>query len=126
MPRNTLIVGGILIVLGVVSYVASAFASVTALIPAFLGVVLVICGLIALKKPMLGVHVALVVALLGLVGTFMNVLKIGEVFAGTAERPLAVIVSAITFVLLLIYIALGVRSFVAARRWKKADAVSQG
>jgi hypothetical protein len=126
MPRNTLIVGGILIVLGVVSYVASAFASVTALIPAFLGVVLVICGLIALKKPMLGVHVALVVALLGLVGTFMNVVKIGEAFAGTAERPLAVIVSAITFVLLLIYIALGVRSFVAARRWKKADAVSQG
>ncbi|MET0715336.1 MAG: hypothetical protein ABWY23_02200 [Mycetocola sp.] len=125
MPRNTLIVGGVLIVLGVVSYVASAFASVTALIPAFLGVVLVICGLIALKKPMLGIHVALVVALLGLVGTFMNVLKIGEVFAGTAERPLAVVVSAITFVLLLIYIALGVRSFVAARRWKKADAVSQ-
>ncbi|SFN38277.1 hypothetical protein [Mycetocola miduiensis] len=125
MPRNTLIAGGVLVVLGVISYVASAFASVTALIPAFLGVVLVICGLIARKKPMLGVHVALVVALLGLVGTFMNVLKIGEVFAGTAERPLAVVVSAITFVLLLIYIALGVRSFVAARRWKKADAISQ-
>jgi hypothetical protein len=126
MPRNTLIVGGILIVLGAISYVASAFASWTALIPSFLGVVLVICGLIALRKPMLGVHAALVVALLGLAGTLMNVVKLGEVFAGTAERPLAVIVSAITFVLLLIYIVLGVRSFIAARRWKNADAARQG
>jgi hypothetical protein len=125
MPRNTLIVGGILIVLGVVSYVASAFASLTALIPSLLGVVLVICGLIALKKPMLGIHVALVVALLGLAGTVMNVVKLGEVFAGTAERPLAVIVSAITFVLLLIYIGLGVRSFITARRWKTAEAASE-
>jgi lysylphosphatidylglycerol synthetase-like protein (DUF2156 family) len=125
MPRNTLIVGGILVVLGVVSYVATAFASWTALIPSILGVVLVICGLVALRKPMLGVHAALVVALLGLAGTLMNVLKLGEVFAGTAERPLAVVVSAITFVLLLIYIALGVRSFIAARRWKNENAVSQ-
>jgi hypothetical protein len=125
MPRNTLIVGGILVVLGVVSYVATAFASWTALIPSILGVVLVICGLVALHKPMLGVHAALVVALLGLAGTLMNVLKLGEVFAGTAERPLAVVVSAITFVLLLIYIALGVRSFIAARRWKNENAVSQ-
>jgi hypothetical protein len=125
MPRNTLIVGGILVVLGVVSYVATAFASWTALIPSILGVVLVICGLVALRKPMLGVHAALVVALLGLAGTLMNVLKLGEVFAGTAERPLAVVVSAITFVLLLIYIALGVRSFIAARRWKSENAVSQ-
>ncbi|WP_411720747.1 hypothetical protein [Mycetocola sp.] len=126
MPRNTLIVGAILIVLGAISYVASAFASWTALIPSFLGVVLVICGLIALRKPMLGVHAALVVALLGLAGTLMNVLKLGEVFAGTAERPLAVIVSAVTFVLLLIYIVLGVRSFLAARRWKNADSARQG
>jgi hypothetical protein len=125
MPRNTLIVGGILIVLGGVSYVASAFASWTALIPSLLGAVLVICGLLALKKPMLGIHVALVVALLGLAGTVMNVVKLGDVFAGTAERPLAVIVSAITFVLLLIYIGLGVRSFIAARRWKTAEAASE-
>ncbi|HEV7849409.1 MAG TPA: hypothetical protein VGO88_08825 [Mycetocola sp.] len=125
MPRNTLIVGGVLIVLGVISYIASAFASWTALIPSILGAVLVVCGLLALTKPKLGIHIALVVALLGLAGTLMNVLKLGEVFAGTAERPLAVIVSAITFVLLLIYIVLGVRSFIAARRWRNPDAASQ-
>ena len=46
----------------------------------------------------------------------MNVLKLGDLFAGTAERPAAVIISTVTFVLLIIYIILGIRSFIAARR----------
>jgi hypothetical protein len=46
----------------------------------------------------------------------MNVAKIGQVFAGTAERPAAIIVSTVMFVVLVAYVALGVRSFVAARR----------
>ena len=56
------------------------------------------------------------VALLGAVGSLMNVVKIGQVFAGTAERPSAVVVSTIMFVVLVAYIVLGVRSFIAARR----------
>ena len=47
MQRLTLVIGGILVVLGVVAYVATGAASVTALIPAFVGLLLVICGLIA-------------------------------------------------------------------------------
>lgn len=119
MPRLTLILGAILVVLGVISYIATAFASWTALIPAILGVVLFALGLLALKRQKLGIHIALVVALVGAAGTLMNVLQLGSVFAGTAERPAAVIVSTITFLLLLIYIGLGVRSFVAARRWRR-------
>lgn len=46
----------------------------------------------------------------------MNVVKIGQVFAGTAQRPTAIVVSTIMFVVLVGYVALGVRSFVAARR----------
>ncbi|MBN9606830.1 MAG: hypothetical protein J0G30_09490, partial [Actinomycetales bacterium] len=72
------------------------------------------------EKPGTGhIHIALVVALLGVAGTLMNVLQLGSVFAGTAERPAAVLVSTITFLLLIVYIALGVRSFVVARRWRR-------
>jgi hypothetical protein len=63
-----------------------------------------------------------VVALAGVAGTLMNVVKLGDVFAGTAERPVAVIVSTVTFVLLIAYIVLGVRSFIQARRWKQEAA----
>lgn len=119
MPKLTIALGAVLVVLGVIAYIATEFASWTALIPAILGAVLAIFGFVALKKQSLGVHIALVVALAGLAGTFMNVLKIGEVFAGTAERPAAIIFSAVTFVLLLAYIVYGVISFIRARRWSK-------
>lgn len=122
MPRITIGLGAILIALGVIAYIATAFASWTALIPAILGVVILVSGLIGVKNQKLGIHIGLVVALLGVFGTAMNVIKLGELFAGTAERPAAVIVSTITFVLLIAYIVIGIRSFIAARRWKKANA----
>ena len=61
-------------------------------------------------------------AVLGVVGTSMNVMELGELFAGEAERPAAVVVSSITFVLLIVYIIVGVRSFIQARRWKDSRA----
>lgn len=121
MAKTTIGLSIILILLGVIGWLVTAMASWTALIPAILGVVLLICGIIGLRSPKIGVHIALVVALLGVIGTFMNVLKLGELFAGTAERPTAVIVSTITFVLLIVYIVAGVRSFIAARRNKSAS-----
>lgn len=118
MPVLTIILGAVLVVLGVISYIVTDFASWTALIPAILGLILGIFGFVALKKQSLGVHIALLVAVLGLAGTLMNVLKIGELFDGTAERPAAIIFSAITFVLLLAYLVYGIISFIRARRWK--------
>jgi len=116
MPRITIGLGTILIAIGVIAYIATAFASWTALIPAILGAVILICGLIGLKRPKVGIHIALVVAVLGILGTGMNVLELGELFAGDAERPAAVITSTLTFVLLIIYVIYGVRSFIAARK----------
>jgi hypothetical protein len=118
MTRLTIVIGAVLVVLGVVAYVATAAASVTALIPSLVGLLLLACAAVA-RKPEWhkhGIHAALVVALLGALGTLMNVARIGEVFAGTAERPAAVIVSTLMFVILVVYIVAGVRSFVAARR----------
>lgn len=122
MPRITIGLGAILIALGVIAYIATDFASWTALIPSILGLVILVSGLIGLKSQKIGIHIGLVVALLGVLGTAMNVIKLGELFAGTAERPAAVVVSTITFVLLIVYIVVGVRSFIAARRWKAAVA----
>jgi hypothetical protein len=118
MTRLTVVIGSVLVVLGVVGYAATAAASVTALIPSLVGVLMLLCAAAA-RKPgwhRHGIHAALVVALLGALGTLMNVVRIGEVFAGTAERPAAVIESTVMFVLLVGYLVMGVRSFVAARR----------
>jgi hypothetical protein len=118
MTRLTFVIGSVLVVLGVVAYTATAAVSVTALIPSLFGVLLLVCAAVA-RKPEWhrhGIHAALVVALLGALGTLMNVARIGQLFAGTAERPAAVIESTLMFVLLVGYIAMGVRSFVAARR----------
>ncbi|GAA1550461.1 MULTISPECIES: hypothetical protein [Brevibacterium] len=120
MPRTTIGLGIVLIAVGVIAYVATAFASWTALIPAILGAVILICGLIGLKNQKLGIHIALVVAILGIFGTAMNVMQVGALIAGEAERPAAVITSIITFVLLIVYVVMGVRSFIAARRWKNS------
>lgn len=123
MPRITIGVGVLLIIVGVIAYFTSGATSWTALIPAILGVLILIGGLIGLKSPKIGVHAGLVLALLGIVGTFMNVMQLGALFAGEAERPAAVIASTVTFVVLVVYVVLGVRSFIRASRWKRvADA----
>ena len=118
MTRLTFATGGILTALGIVAFVATGAASVTALIPTFVGLLLLVCAALA-RRPALrrhSIHAALVIAVLGAAGSLMNVVKLGEVFAGTAQRPSAVVVSTIMFVLLVVYIIMGVRSFIAARR----------
>ncbi|MDN5746472.1 MAG: hypothetical protein L0H31_15325 [Nocardioidaceae bacterium] len=117
MPRITIGLGIVLVAVGVIAYIATGFASWTALIPAILGAVILACGLIGMKNQKAGIHIALVVAILGILGTGMNVLQIGALVAGEAERPAAVITSIITFVLLIVYVILGIRSFITARRW---------
>ncbi|ACV80321.1 hypothetical protein [Nakamurella multipartita] len=118
MTTITLAAGAVLTVLGIAGYALSGAASLTALIPALVGVLLAICGVLARQDKLRrhAIHAALAVALLGALGSLMNVVKIGQVFAGTAQRPTAVVVSTIMFLILVAYLAVGVRSFVAARR----------
>ena len=61
-------------------------------------------------------HTALVIALIAALASLRNVARLGDLLAGTAMNPAAVLLSTIMFVLLAGYIAAGVRSFVAARR----------
>jgi hypothetical protein len=118
MTTITLAVGAVLTVLGIAGYALTGAASPTALIPSLVGVLILACGVLARQEKLRkhAIHAALAVALLGALGSLMNVVKIGQVFAGTAERPTAIIVSTVMFVVLIGYIGWGVRSFVAARR----------
>lgn len=118
MTALTQVLGAVLIVVGVVGYVGTGAASVTALLPALLGAALLVCGLLARREPLHrhAIHAALVFALLGLLGTLPMVFAIGDAVAGTAERPAAVIASTVTALLCLVYVAFGVWSFIAARR----------
>lgn len=122
MARLTQIIGALLVVTGVAAYVATAASSVTALIPAFVGAPILICGVIAANRSAHrhAIHVALAIALLGALGSLMNVVKVGQLITGTAERPAAILTSVILFVLCAVYVAFGVRSFVAARRARVA------
>ena len=122
MTRLTTIVGALLVATGVVAYVVTSASSVTALIPAFVGGLFLICAAVA-NRPALhrqGIHAALVVALIGALGSLMNVVKVGELVAGTAERPAAIVTSLILFVLCVVYLVIGIRSFVAARKARAA------
>lgn len=115
MPATTRYFGLILIVLGVASYVLTGRTSVTALIPALFGAVLVICALVARNEAARkhAMHAAVAVGLIGALAALGR--GVPAALDGGATRP-AVLSQLVMGVLLLIYVALGVQSFIAARK----------
>jgi uncharacterized membrane protein len=111
MAKVTQLVGAILVAVGVVAYVATGFASVTALLPSLLGLVIGVLGILAARidAGRHAIHAALVVALLGLLGSLRPL-------GGLADAEAAAVTSLVTVLVLVVYLALGVRSFVSARR----------
>jgi hypothetical protein len=122
MPRITIAFALVYIVLGVAGFFLTGAAHMTALIPAFIGIVLLVLGLLGgnEKLRMHVMHAALLIGLLALLGTARSLLKLPAAFDGTAERPEAVFAQAATAVLSVVYLAVGVRSFIAARRARSA------
>lgn len=116
MFRLTVVVGFVLVAMGFIGYLVTGASSPTALIPSLVGLVLFGCLAVARARHALGLHLALAVALLGALGALPNVLKTGQLLDGTAERPTAVVVSTLMFLVLVGYLVAGVRSFVVARR----------
>lgn len=112
----TQLVGFILLVIGAGTWLYTGLSEVTALIPAVLGLVLLAAGTLAERNEALrmhAMHVALLVALLGLGGTVPTALGTGTM--GDAGDT-AQIEAVLTAVLLVVYLLIGVRSFVVARR----------
>lgn len=123
MAKLTILIGVLLIAVGLTGYYATGGVSVTALIPAFIGLVVAALGAIALKEGARkhALHAALAVALLGFLGTASALLKLPALVAGgEVERPAAVVSRVVTALLCALLIGLGVRSFVAARRGRAA------
>jgi len=115
MPSTTRKFGLLLIVLGVASWVTTGRTSVTALIPAIFGAIMVVCALVARNEPMRkhAMHAAVAVALIGALASLAR--AIPAVMDGGVSRP-AVISQIAMSVILLVYVYLGVQSFIAARK----------
>ena len=122
MPNTTMLFGLILIVLGVVGYVATGGVSITALIPALFGVVLAALGWLGRNERYRkhAMHVAVMVGLLGFLGTARGLMALPRLASGEGvERPAAVAAQGLMAILMIVYVALGVRSFIAARRARR-------
>jgi hypothetical protein len=113
MAQTSVIVGGVLVMLGAVGYVITDMVSLTALIPAAFGLVIILLGIMAYRpsRTKLAMHIAMVVALVGIVGSAGGLVDVVRGAFGPAA-----IARAIMAVVLALYLALGVRSFIAARR----------
>lgn len=123
IPRTTLIYAVLLIFLGLWGYFASGAASITALIPAFFGMVFLPLGILArrekLKKHI--THVAILLALVAIAGTVGAVGKGYLLVTGeTVENSLAIISKSIMAVLSIGYLFVCIKSFIDARRTMSA------
>lgn len=122
MPGTAIICGILLIVVGLAGYlygVAADRISMTALIPAAIGVVLALLGIAARRNEGPRKHLmhgALVIALLGFLATagrFISKLMAND--AGPASVGAADVSTIATALICLAFIVLGIRSFGAAR-----------
>lgn len=123
MSSISIVVGILLIILGIGGYFGTGNVSITALIPAFFGIVILTLGLLAKKEKLRKhvMHVALLIALLGLIGSFSGIPKSISLMAGNEiTRPSAAIAQALMAIICLVYLILGIQSFIKARLERKA------
>lgn len=121
VSRVTIILGLILIVVGLVGYFGSGMISPTALIPAAIGAVFVALGCVAgrgsehVRKHTM--HAALVLALITVVMTFRGLLGLPTLLSGVpVPNGAAILSKSITALLCLLFIGLGINSFIQARK----------
>jgi len=123
MPGTALATGAVLVLTGVVGYVVSDAASPTALLPAVLGLVIAALGVVAQRSEGArrhAMHAAVAVALLGALGSLPQAAQIGDALSGASDRPVAAFAGLVTVLVCAVFVALGVRSFIAARRARTA------
>lgn len=124
MPKFSIILGIIFIVMGLYGYFGISSESITALIPTFFGIPLLILGWSGLNEKYLkhAMHGAAVLTLLGFAGTVGGLIKFFKMLGGAEmERPAAVTVQAIMAILCLLFLIFAVKSFIDARRNKESN-----
>lgn len=121
MARVSILFGLTLIILGLYSYFGVSTESITALIPAFVGVIILILGVIGLKEKNLKntMHIAAVLMLIAFIGSVRGFIALPDLFLGTAERPWAIIAQVIMGIIALIFLIMAIRSFIDSRKKKE-------
>jgi hypothetical protein len=132
MAPVTVIVGVLLVAVGVVGFVVglshTEHIPYTALIPAWIGLAFIVLGLLSFKDGLRKhtMHAAAALGLLAFLATgYMGIPKLITLLSGgTVERPVAVYSQVTTAAICLVFVALCVNSFIAARR-RRAEAASR-
>lgn len=126
MAKTTILFGALLTLLGLITYfgaesLGASKRSVTALIPAFVGVPLAILGVVAQRPGARkhAMHAAAALALLGFLASAGRFIAVGA--APTSVGPAALLIMAI---LCGVFVGLCVRSFIAARRAREAGSAA--
>jgi hypothetical protein len=129
VAATTMAFGVLMVLLGVGGFVATGSTHYTALIPAAFGVLFLLLGALArnsaYRKHVM--HAAAALALVGFFAVIRGVVKLVQWLTGTpppAERQGAVISQSIMAALLLIFLVMCVKSFVDARRARRAGVTS--
>jgi hypothetical protein len=118
MAKVTLVFAVLLIALGLVGYLGTGSTHPTALIPAWIGLALGVFGFLAISPNeglrKLFMHVNVTIGLLGFLGTLGEIAR--SLFSSITPDRIALAAKTTLAGLLLIYVILCVRSFIAARR----------
>jgi hypothetical protein len=125
MAKTTLVFALLLVILGVVSYVGTGSQHPTALIPMWWGLALGIGGFLAIspseRRRKIFMHINVTVGLIGFIGAVVVAIQgYGSArSAGINPDYIALAAKLAMAVILVIYVNLCVRSFMAARRARK-------
>jgi hypothetical protein len=117
MANYSIWFGRLLILVGIIGYaygMATGHGSLTALIPAAFGLIIMILGHVAARSasPKTAMHIAI---LFGLLGFILPAIRLVSK-ASELTMSVAVLSQVAMAVICLLFVILGIRSFVAARR----------
>ncbi len=110
--------GSLLVLVGVIAYVLTDFASLTALIPSLFGLLFVVLGRLGLSTDRRrAVRYGLAaIALIGLAGSAQGVVDLATIATGgTVERPIAAVSQSVMVVVCVFLLALIGRSLAESR-----------
>lgn len=122
MAKVTILFGVLLIALGLISYYGTGALHPTALIPTWFGLALGIGGILAIspseRRRKLFMHINVTIGLVGFIGAVWAALQGYGAARSQGIEPdhIALAAKLVMAGLLLIYVNLCVRSFIAARR----------
>ena len=123
MPFVAIIEGGFLVLFGIVAYIYSGQASITALIPSIFGLGILFPGYVAYNSPDMAkhaMHVTAVLALLGVLGSLDSILGLLD-----GEYSLANISKGVLLIICGEYLYFCILSFRAARIKREQEALNQ-